>query len=117
MRSERADLHQRLREIRAASRRALVGRDEMLARFAVVLGRRRNAEIHEATRGSLRRRLASLEAAISAHDPDRVLERGYALVSDSKGEPVSSAAAARAARRIGVRFADDDVAAEVIDDD
>lgn len=117
MRSERADLHQRLREIRAASRRALVGRDEMLARFAVVLGRRRSAEIHEATRGSLRRRLASLEAAISAHDPDRVLERGYALVSDSKGEPVSSAAAARAARRIGVRFADDDVAAEVIDDD
>jgi exodeoxyribonuclease VII large subunit len=116
MRSERADLHQRLREIRAASRRAFTGRDETLARFAVVLRRRRSAEIHDATTGTLRKRLESLEATIAAHDPDRVLERGYALVSDSAGQPVSSAVAARAAGRIGVRFADDDVEAEVIDD-
>ncbi len=116
MRSERADLHQRLREIRAASRRAFSGRDETLARYAVVLRRRRSAEIHEATTGTLRKRLESLEATIAAHDPDRVLERGYALVSDSAGQPVSSAVAARAAGRIGVRFADDDVEAEVIDD-
>ena len=116
MRSERADLHQRLREIRAASRRAFTGRDETLARYAVVLRRRRSAEIHEATSGALRKRLESLEATIAAHDPDRVLERGYALVSDPEGQPVSSAVAARAAGRIGVRFADDDVEAEVIDD-
>jgi exodeoxyribonuclease VII large subunit len=117
MRSERADLHQRLREIRAASRRALVGRDETLARFAVVLQRRRSAEIHDATDGALRKRLGSLAATIAAHDPDRVLDRGYALVSDAEGQLVSSAAAARAAGRIGVRFADDDVEAEVIEDD
>ncbi|MGB2851788.1 MAG: hypothetical protein WBC01_09000, partial [Solirubrobacterales bacterium] len=64
-----------------------------------------------------RKRLASLEATIAAHDPEQVLERGYALVSVPGGEVFSSAAAARAARRIGVRFADDDVEAEVIDDD
>ncbi len=117
MRSERADLHQRIREIRAASRRTLVGRDETLARYALVLRRRREAEIHDARSGDLRKRLASLEATIAAHDPEQVLERGYALVSGPGGEVVSSAAAARAARRIGVRFADDDVEAEVIDDD
>ena len=117
MRSERADLHQRIREIRAASLRTLVGRDETLARYALVLRRRREAEIHDARSGDLRKRLASLEATIAAHDPEQVLERGYALVSGPGGEVVSSAAAARAARRIGVRFADDDVEAEVIDDD
>ena len=33
--------------------------------------------------------------ALAAHDPQRTLERGYALVEDAAGEPVTSAAAAR----------------------
>ena len=37
--------------------------------------------------------------ALRAHDPERTLERGYALAEDAEGEPVTSAAAARAAER------------------
>jgi len=44
----------------------------------------------------------------------RTLARGYALVEDpASGHPVSSAAAARAARRVRLRFADDAVAARI----
>ena len=117
MRSERAGLHQRIREVRAASRRALEGRGAALGRFGLVLSRRRQAELHDARDGDLRRRIATLGAAIAAHDPERVLERGYAMVSDREGAVVSSAEQARAAGRIDVRFADDDVAAEVVDDE
>jgi exodeoxyribonuclease VII large subunit len=80
-----------------------------------VLKRRREAELHDARSGALHKRIATLASVLSAHDPDRVLERGYAVVSDAAGQLVSSAAGARAAGRIDVRFADDDVEAEVID--
>lgn len=116
MRAERSHLHQKLREVRAASKRALGARVERLATFGLVLRRRRAAEIHDAREGDLRKRIASIEATIAAHDPERVLERGYAVVSDRAGDLVTSATAARDAGRIGVRFADDDVEAEVIDD-
>lgn len=117
MRSQRSFLHQRIREVRAASRRALEGRAEALARFGLVLSRRREAELHDSRDGDLRRRIATLGAAIAAHDPERVLERGYALVAGAGGEVVGSAAEARAAGRIDVRFADDHVAAEVVEDE
>ena len=65
--------------------------------------------------GIEQRRLAGLAATLAAHDPARVLERGYAMVTSAEGEVVSSAEAARAARQINVRFADDDVDAEVRD--
>ena len=35
-------------------------------------------------------------ATLAAHDPQRTLERGYALLEDASGEPISSAAAASA---------------------
>jgi exodeoxyribonuclease VII large subunit len=118
MRSERVGLHQRLREIRASSRRALAARADTLSTFGLVLGRRRQAELHEAGAGGLaRRRIDSIAATLAAHDPERVLERGYALVSTPEGELVARAEQARRAGRIDVRFADDDVAAEVVDDD
>ena len=41
-----------------------------------------------------------------AHDPQRTLERGYALVEDGSGEPVTSAAAAREQPRLTLRMAD-----------
>jgi exodeoxyribonuclease VII large subunit len=44
--------------------------------------------------------------ALRAHDPERTLERGYALAEDSAGEPVTSAEAARAAGLISLRFSD-----------
>ena len=48
-----------------------------------------------------RRREALRRAAVAlrAHDPERTLERGYALAEDAEGEPVTSAGAARAAGR------------------
>jgi exodeoxyribonuclease VII large subunit len=116
MRAERTHLHQKLREVRAASKRALAARAQRLATFGLVLRRRRAAEIHDVRAGDLRKRIASIEATIEAHDPERVLERGYAVVSDPAGDVLTSAGAAREAGRIGVRFADDDVEAEVIDD-
>ena len=33
--------------------------------------------------------------ALAAHEPQRTLERGYALVEDPAGEPVTSAAAGK----------------------
>jgi exodeoxyribonuclease VII large subunit len=44
--------------------------------------------------------------ALAAHDPQRTLERGYALVEDAAGEPVVSAAAARTAPALTLRLHD-----------
>ena len=44
--------------------------------------------------------------ALRAHEPERTLERGYALVEDEGGEPLTSAAEASAAERISLRFSD-----------
>ena len=56
-------------------------------------------------------RLQALVLAERAHDPERTLERGYALVADEDGDPVTSAAAARERDRVAIRFADDAVPA------
>jgi exodeoxyribonuclease VII large subunit len=52
------------------------------------------------------RDLERLRLALEAHDPERTLERGFALVEDDAGEPVTSAQRARNLERLGVRFAD-----------
>jgi exodeoxyribonuclease VII large subunit len=57
-----------------------------------------------------------LRLALEAHDPERTLERGYALVEDAGGAVVTSAEAARAARELSVRFHDDRVRTRVEDD-
>ncbi len=44
--------------------------------------------------------------ALRAHDPERTLERGYALAESLEGEPVTSAGEVRAAAEIRLRFAD-----------
>ncbi|HEV2058496.1 MAG TPA: hypothetical protein VGR11_04000, partial [Solirubrobacteraceae bacterium] len=51
-------------------------------------------------------RLNALALALAAHEPARTLERGYALVTDTGGEIVTSAAAARDAGDVRLRFAD-----------
>jgi exodeoxyribonuclease VII large subunit len=53
-----------------------------------------------------RRDLARLSATLAAHDPQRTLERGYALVEDPAGEPVTSAAAAREQAALTIRLHD-----------
>jgi exodeoxyribonuclease VII large subunit len=52
------------------------------------------------------RELDRLRLALTAHDPQRTLERGYALVEDSSGEPLTSVAAARDQARLTLRMAD-----------
>ena len=46
--------------------------------------------------------------ALAAHDPQRTLERGYALVEGPDGEPVASADAARSLDRMTLRLHDGD---------
>jgi exodeoxyribonuclease VII large subunit len=108
----RRALHQSLRELRAASRRLAGDERARTAVRAQTLARLRDSAIRDCT---LRRPagLERLRLALAAHDPERTLARGYALVEDAAGEPVTSATAARAAGRVRVRFADDAVSATV----
>jgi exodeoxyribonuclease VII large subunit len=135
--SQRRFLHQRIREMRASAGRALARGGRESARRALVLSRKRSAALHAAgassralagTGSALRRHersatasrseaLARLAQTLAAHEPDRVLERGYAIVTDAGGEVVTSAERARDESRLRVRFADDDVLTEVIDDE
>jgi exodeoxyribonuclease VII large subunit len=99
---ERERLHQKLREIRAAGRRRPEAEHAATARAALVLARKA-AATRRAERG---RELDRLLLALDAHDPQRTLERGYALVEDPDGAPLTTADAARAAGRVALRFAD-----------
>ena len=67
--------------------------------------------------GKESQRLSALSLAERAHDPDRTLDRGYALVAGDDGDPLTSAAAARERDRIVIRFADDAVGARVDHED
>jgi exodeoxyribonuclease VII large subunit len=109
---QRADLHQRLREMRAAGRRRLAGERERTARRALVLERKTAAAVGDC-RGRRPRELERLALALAAHDPQRTLERGYALVQTPTGEPIASAAAAGAQASVRLRFADGTVAAQI----
>jgi exodeoxyribonuclease VII large subunit len=77
---------------------------------------RRGAAIERSAERSLRRRREELRRAavtLRAHDPERTLERGYALAESAAGEPVTTAAAAAAAGDVRLRFADGRVKATV----
>ena len=103
---ERTALNQKTREIRAASERGLAERRGFQRRLAtVVLARaaRRAAGPEAAGR---REALRRADVALRAHEPERTLERGYALAETPGGEPLTSAAAARAADEISLRFSD-----------
>ncbi len=108
----RARLHQLTRELRAGARRQTErGRArgeadaQTLRRTAI-----RAAGVDHAAR---RRELAQLALALGAHDPQRTLARGYALVEDRAGAPLGSAAAARRAERLTLRFGDGALPARV----
>ncbi len=102
---QRGRLHQQLREIRAGSRRRADGERAVTARRGLVLTRKAGATLRDC-RERRPRELSQLALALAAHEPQRTLERGYALVESHAGEPLSSAREARAARDVRLRFAD-----------
>jgi exodeoxyribonuclease VII large subunit len=113
LRRERLALNQKTREIRAASERGVAGRLDFQRRVAGVVleraARRAAGAEMERRRGALHR----AEVALRAHEPERTLERGYALVEDRQGEPVTDVAAASAAERVRLRFADGTLGARI----
>ncbi len=122
----RRTLRQQLRELRASARRGLAEERERSARRLLVVSRKSQSAVvahargevalHEAATGlrraapataeRRRRDLERLGLALAAHDPERTLERGYALVEDTRGELITGDPAARAAGRLRVRFHD-----------
>ena len=133
----RVQLHQKAREIRAASRRGVIAREEWQRRIAgMVLQRklaaararavgeraelaRRAADLDRAGRALAERQAQALRisrTALNAHDPQRTLERGYALVTTPDGDPLVGAEALRAAGAFDVQMADGAVAARVDQD-
>jgi exodeoxyribonuclease VII large subunit len=116
LRRERLALNQKTREIRAASERGIAERLGFQRRLAgVVLGRARR----RAVGAEMERRRAALhraEVALRAHEPERTLERGYALVENPQEEPITGAAEAIAAGHVRLRFADGTVGAQIEED-
>lgn len=131
---ERSGLNQKIREIRASSERGLAARGAFQRRIATVVldrarrrgvertavavaeERRRGAVIERSAARALQRRREALEriaVTLRAHDPERTLERGYALAENADGEPVGTAAAAVAAADVRLRFADGRVNARI----
>jgi exodeoxyribonuclease VII large subunit len=122
----RARLHQHLRELRASARRGVAGGSRVTSARAAALARKAAAASLARSRGSLRARAESaalersataaverrrrdldrLRLALAAHDPQRTLERGYALVEDRDGGPITSAGAARAEPALTLRLHD-----------
>src|SRR3954468_6876658 len=105
---ERARLHQQLREVRASGTRRLREQAALLDRERLVL--QRKAAAADVITGR-RERLEALALALAAHDPERTLARGYALVEDERGELLTTAGGERAAGAVRIRFADDTVKA------
>jgi exodeoxyribonuclease VII large subunit len=113
LRRERVALNQKTREIRASSERGLAERRAFQRRLALVVLSRAARRAAGVDADSKREALRRAEVAFRAHEPERTLERGYALAEDAGGEPVTSAAAAIAAGRVRLRFADGGVGAEI----
>lgn len=108
----RRRLHQWLREIRASATKGLSVREERAGRAALVLSRKAAAGTG-AEAAARRARLDALASALAAHDPDRVVARGYAVVQDAAGGVITSAADARRAGRVRLSFADAPVGATI----
>jgi exodeoxyribonuclease VII large subunit len=113
LRRERIALNQKTREIRASSERGLAERRSFQRRLALVVLARAARRAAGAEASNRREALRRAEVAFRAHEPQRTLERGYALAEDGEGEPVTSAANALAAGRVRLRFADGRVGAQI----
>jgi exodeoxyribonuclease VII large subunit len=109
---QRVRLHGLTRELRATGRRAGAARRAQVpaSANARARGARRGAGADAAGR---RRDLQRLGMALDAHDPERTLARGYALVVDREQRPLGSAADARDAGAVVLRFFDGALAATI----
>ncbi|HUZ28279.1 MAG TPA: exodeoxyribonuclease VII large subunit [Solirubrobacteraceae bacterium] len=108
----RRQLHQKLRELRASARRMCEQGRSRAGVHLLVLSRtaaRASSSDHVRRRADLER----WALALAAHDPERTLARGYALVEDRDGSPLASAADVRAAGEVTMRLHDGRVPAEV----
>ncbi|HYP55027.1 MAG TPA: exodeoxyribonuclease VII large subunit [Solirubrobacterales bacterium] len=103
---ERSKLNQKIREIRAASERGLAERARSQHNIGTLVLERARRRAVGADMDKRRAALRRAEVALRAHEPERTLERGYALVEGDAGEPVTSAEAAAAAGEVKLRFAD-----------
>jgi exodeoxyribonuclease VII large subunit len=123
---QRTWLHQKLRELRASASRRIAARAEVTERQLLVVRRKADATGRDHARAAValrtapidlsrsagsaiarrRRDLGRLLTTLAAHDPERNLEGGL----------LTSAAAARDARRLSVRFHDDRVSARIEDE-
>jgi exodeoxyribonuclease VII large subunit len=117
LRRERLALNQKTREIRAASERGIAERLGFQRRLATVVLERARRRAAGAEMERRRTSLHRAEVALRAHEPERTLERGYALVEAGEGEPVSSVAGAVAAGSVKLRFADGSVGAKIEEPD
>ncbi|MDR3537299.1 MAG: exodeoxyribonuclease VII large subunit [Acetobacteraceae bacterium] len=75
-----------------------------------VLGRLSDAPVRASLREA-RARLEGTAARLESVSPLAVLQRGYALVTDPAGHPLTSAGAIRPGARLALRFADGEVRA------
>jgi exodeoxyribonuclease VII large subunit len=117
LRRERLALNQKTREIRAASERGIAERLGFQRRLATVVLERARQRAVGADMERRRNLLHRAEVALRAHEPERTLERGYALVEAGDGEPVTRRADALAAERVRLRFSDGEVGARIEEQD
>jgi len=110
---ERGLLNQKIREIRAASERGLADRANRQERIGGVVLERARRRALGADMEKRRDALKRAEVTLRAHEPERTLERGYALVEGDGGEPVTTAEAAAAAGEVKLRFADGRIRARI----
>jgi exodeoxyribonuclease VII large subunit len=113
---QRRALHQSLRELRASATRRFADEHAAGLRRAELLQRRASAAAGPDAAGR-RSTLHSLALALAAHDPERVVERGYAVVDDRAGNVITSAEAARKAGDVRLLFADAAVDATITEDE
>ena len=110
---QRGRLHQQLREVRASWRRRVQSERRLTGQRALVLQRKADSSLLDCRRRAPRE-LERLALALAGHDPQRTLERGYVLVESSDHDPLLTAARAREADEVGLRFADGTVPAKIL---
>jgi exodeoxyribonuclease VII large subunit len=110
---QRTRLHQHLREIRAAGRRRMEAERRVTEQLVESLKRTADSSLIDCRRRRPRE-LERLALALAGHDPQRTLERGYVLVESADGEPLLTAARAREADQVSLRFAKDTVPAKIV---
>lgn len=108
----RTTLHQRLREMRASARRRHDTLGAQTGKRALVLQRKAAAGAGPELRARAQQ-LDSWTAALAAHDPERTVARGYAIVDDGAGGVITTAAQARATGSVRLFFGDGPASATV----